>query len=124
MADIASPLDLARQAVAAAKTAADQGEAILRHTQERYRTLSIDRWQNRSIRNNDEPLDNEMAACWFAQRSASHSPLKPKADECRRCPLWVISGHSITSTRCPLYPQKRTLVEPAVMSSLCQKRTW
>jgi hypothetical protein len=37
MADIASPLDLARQAVAAAKTAADEGEAILRHTQERYR---------------------------------------------------------------------------------------
>ena len=37
MADIASPLDLARQAIAVAKTAADQGEAILRHAQERYR---------------------------------------------------------------------------------------
>jgi|SRR5690242_4000223 len=37
MADIVSPLDLARQAIAAAKTAADQGEAILRYTQERYR---------------------------------------------------------------------------------------
>jgi hypothetical protein len=37
MADFASPIDLARQAIAAAKTAADQGEAILRHTQERYR---------------------------------------------------------------------------------------
>jgi hypothetical protein len=37
MTDIASPIDLARQAIAAAKTAADQGEAILRHTQERYR---------------------------------------------------------------------------------------
>jgi hypothetical protein len=37
MADIVSPLDLARQAIAVAKTAADQGEAILRLTQERYR---------------------------------------------------------------------------------------
>jgi hypothetical protein len=37
MADIASPLDLARQAIAAAKTAVDEGEAILRRTQERYR---------------------------------------------------------------------------------------
>jgi hypothetical protein len=37
MADIASPLELARQAIAAAKTAADEGEAILRRTQERYR---------------------------------------------------------------------------------------
>lgn len=37
MAGIASPLDLARQAIAAAKTAAYEGEEILRHTQERYR---------------------------------------------------------------------------------------
>jgi hypothetical protein len=36
MADIVTPLDLARQAIAAAKTAADEGEAILRRTQERY----------------------------------------------------------------------------------------
>ena len=37
MADIVSPLDLARQAMAAVKAAADEGEAILRRTQERYR---------------------------------------------------------------------------------------
>jgi hypothetical protein len=37
VADIASPLVLARQVIAAAKTAADEGETILRHTQERYR---------------------------------------------------------------------------------------
>jgi hypothetical protein len=37
MADTVSPLDLARQAIAAVKTAADEGEAILRRTQERYR---------------------------------------------------------------------------------------
>jgi hypothetical protein len=37
MADIASPLALARQAIAAAKTAVDEGEAILRRTQECYR---------------------------------------------------------------------------------------
>jgi len=30
-----------------------------------------------------------------------------------RCPLWG----------CPLYPQKRTLVEQVGMSALCQKRT-
>src|SRR5262249_46434238 len=27
------------------------------------------------------------------------------------CPLWVKSGHQGLSARCPLYPQKRTLVE-------------
>ena len=27
------------------------------------------------------------------------------------------------SARCPLYPQKRTLVERVAMSALCQKRT-
>jgi hypothetical protein len=37
MGDIASPLDVARHAITAAKRAADEGEAILRHTQERYR---------------------------------------------------------------------------------------
>jgi hypothetical protein len=25
--------------------------------------------------------------------------------------------------RCPLYPQKRTSIEPVAMSALCQKRT-
>ena len=37
------------------------------------------------------------------------------------CPLWVISGHSAHSVRCPLYPQKRTWISAAVMSALCQK---
>jgi hypothetical protein len=37
MGDIASPLDLARQGIATAKTAIDEGEAILQRTQERYR---------------------------------------------------------------------------------------
>ena len=40
-----------------------------------------------------------------------------------QCPLWVISGHFGLSAQCPLYPQKQTLVEPAGMSALCQKRT-
>ena len=39
------------------------------------------------------------------------------------CPLWVISGHFAKSGRCPLYPQKRTLVERVRMSALCQKET-
>jgi len=33
------------------------------------------------------------------------------------------SGHRRTSASCPLYPQKRTLVERAGMSALCQKQT-
>src|SRR5215469_12409290 len=37
-----------------------------------------------------------------------------------RCPLWVISGHSAMSERCPLYPQKRTLLSVIGMS-LCAK---
>jgi hypothetical protein len=40
------------------------------------------------------------------------------------CPLWVKSGHCPVSARCPLYPQKRTLVPRVKMSALCQKRTW
>ena len=40
-----------------------------------------------------------------------------------RCPLWVKSRHCDKSASCPLYPQKRTLVERIVMSALCQKRT-
>ena len=39
------------------------------------------------------------------------------------CPLWVKSGHSVRSRQCPLYPQKRTLIERFGMSALCQKRT-
>src|SRR5215831_18506641 len=41
----------------------------------------------------------------------------------RSCPLWVKSGHCGAATRCPLYPQKRTLIERVVMSALCHKRT-
>jgi len=36
-----------------------------------------------------------------------------------QCPLWVKSRHFGMSERCPLYPQKRTLIEPVVMSALC-----
>jgi hypothetical protein len=42
---------------------------------------------------------------------------------CRRW-LWVRSGHFGTSTRCLLYPQKRTSLSGTAMSALCQKRTW
>src|SRR5262249_54923696 len=41
----------------------------------------------------------------------------------RSCPLGVISGHSPTFDRCPLYPQKRTSQLSREMSALCQKRT-
>src|SRR6516165_10011224 len=39
------------------------------------------------------------------------------------CLLWVKSGHSAVSERCPLYPQKQTLRSANAMSALCQKRT-
>src|SRR6516162_4324652 len=45
------------------------------------------------------------------------------AKSARSYPLWVISGHCRLSGRCPLYPQKRTLVERIGMSAKCQKRT-
>src|SRR5215471_12010337 len=32
------------------------------------------------------------------------------ANSDRRCPLWVKSGHCAVSGRCPLYPQKQTLL--------------
>jgi hypothetical protein len=37
-----------------------------------------------------------------------------------QCPLWVKSGHCAVSGRCPLYPQKRTLIERVGMSAVCQ----
>jgi hypothetical protein len=40
----------------------------------------------------------------------------------RACPLWVKSRPRALKSRCPLYPQKRTLIEPVGMSALCQKR--
>jgi hypothetical protein len=39
------------------------------------------------------------------------------------CPLWVKSRHQSRFGQCPLYPQKRTLVERVGMSALCQKQT-
>src|SRR5215469_1289059 len=36
------------------------------------------------------------------------------------CPLWVKSGHSATSERCPLYPRKRTS-KPAPLSASTQQ---
>src|SRR6516165_3842614 len=40
-----------------------------------------------------------------------------------KCLLWVISGHPLRFARCPVFPQKRTLVPCSTMSALCQKRT-
>ena len=41
-----------------------------------------------------------------------------------QCPLWVRSGHQHISAGCPLYPQKRTLVERVAMSALYHKQTF
>jgi hypothetical protein len=35
------------------------------------------------------------------------------------CPLWVKSRHDTLKSQCPLYPQKRTLLDDACMSALC-----
>jgi hypothetical protein len=37
-----------------------------------------------------------------------------------RCPLWVISGHSVMSAVCPLYPRERTSAGASRMSAKCQ----
>src|SRR5215469_16537358 len=41
-----------------------------------------------------------------------------------QCPLYVKSGHFATSGRCPLYSQKRTLIERVRMSASCQTRKY
>src|SRR5262249_37140443 len=41
-----------------------------------------------------------------------------------RCPLWVKSGHPITSASCPLYLRKRTSPDVVSMSALCRKQTF
>jgi len=40
-----------------------------------------------------------------------------------QCPLWVISRHFGVFGQCPLYPQKRTLLERVEMFALCHNRT-
>src|SRR6516165_12403913 len=42
------------------------------------------------------------------------------AEPSRGMSLWVISGHRLKPTPCPLYPQRRTLIERVGMSALCQ----
>jgi hypothetical protein len=49
-------------------------------------------------------------------------PLWARIIEAVQSPLWVISGHSRLSQRCPLYPQKRTFVDVTGMSALYHKR--
>ena len=39
-------------------------------------------------------------------------------------PLWVKSRHDALKSRCPLFPQKRTLLSTTRMSALCQKQTF
>src|SRR5262249_28940415 len=76
---------------------------------------------------------------WASRRhlrgaSSSSSPFTPSRDGpvarephhlnrqiCR--PPRPLRVRNAVSSRCPLYPQKRTLVECARMSALCQKRT-
>ena len=39
------------------------------------------------------------------------------------CPLWVMSGHRVTSASCPLFPSKRTFISAVCTSALCHQRT-
>jgi len=64
---------------------------------------------------------------WASKRSMAHRARGGGAQlpdlGSGQCPLWVISGHRSTFEQCPLYPRKRTSVEPVGMSAKCQKRT-
>src|SRR6516164_7513517 len=46
------------------------------------------------------------------------------AKSARSYPLWVKSRHSVTSERCPLYPQKQTSLRATGMSALCHRATY
>src|SRR5262249_1532326 len=81
-------------------------------------------------RHPNTPRVTEASPCWRAIAFTSES-LMPASTEglssvyCERLsPLWVKSRHFAKSRRCPLYPQKRTLVERVVTSAKCQKRTY
>ena len=50
------------------------------------------------------PTDNQLSPEKYHILDLRGRPLQ--------CPLWVKSGHWSTSAQCPLYPQKRTLIEP------------
>ena len=44
--------------------------------------------------------------------------------DARPCPLWVISGHRLTSASCPLFPLKRTFLSAVCTSAECHKQTF
>src|SRR5262249_58762051 len=68
------------------------------------------------------PAENHLRESLI--RSSSESAMhRIAAKNAHPCPLWVKSGHSLTSNQCPLYPQKRTSELTRGMSALCQKRT-
>jgi hypothetical protein len=78
-----------------------------------------------------DALNHSPACCPCPPKKMAPTPFR--GIDCRdklhvasvlhQCGLWVKSRHWAMSSRCPLYPQKRTSIEPAVMSALCQKQT-
>jgi hypothetical protein len=65
-----------------------------------------------------KPQTASAASFGAAALTFEHGSLS--AEPQLRCPLWVKSRHDALKLRCPLYPQKRTLIEPVAMSALCQ----
>src|SRR5215472_6603424 len=55
---------------------------------------------------------------------ASNTPLKSSDSRTPRGCTVTPSDRAASASRCPLYPQKRTLELNRVMSALCQKRTF
>ena len=80
----------------------------------------------RQIRDKSKLTFNELiTAQGFANRqNGVQGSVRTVAILSSECPLWVKSRHCVVSGRCPLYPQKWTLVERAGMSALCQKRSY
>src|SRR6516164_5674310 len=65
------------------------------------------------------------AHCWFAcfAGQLSEQSLRTGESSVDGMSAWVETGHFGESERCPLYPQKRPLIECPRMFALCQLRT-
>jgi len=76
------------------------------------------------------PKAQEHADNWlitagiYVRRNGVQGSVCTAAIRSRSCPPWVKSRHEDLNSRCPLYPQKRTLSGDSWMSALCQKQTF
>jgi hypothetical protein len=71
----------------------------------------------RRRRRSSRAYDRDQDDCRLADMIRAGRSAAPRAR------WWVISRHRSVSTRCPLYPRKRTSLSMTGMSALCHKRT-